>query len=461
MNEHQTQEVEPAPALDPDLPPPEIDPAKLDADGLKVLRHLRRNGHQAYFVGGCVRDLLLSAKPKDFDIATSASPEEVRRTFRNCRLIGRRFRLAHVYFQGHKVIEVATFRKNPVEEILVETPQAAEGDLLISEDNVFGTAEEDARRRDFTINGLFYDVALGEVIDYVGGRTDLAARVIRTIGSPAIRIREDPVRILRAIRFAAKLELQIEPGTWEAMKAHASELSRCAPARVFEEILRLLRSGASRRALELLREAGALAMLLPSVDAFLASAPEIESSRFYGLLDFVDARLRAGLPTDDSILLGALLLRIVRAAPQKDSPLTAIEPLLNELVRVARLPRRIAEGTRLLVLSQGALLGERRRRGSPTRFMRSPHFDEALLLMEANAQVSGEGAEALERWKERRAAMSPEASRAAALGPAGVPTSPRGPRAGSQPRRPAPPAIERAAEPDDSAGDAFGSSGLL
>jgi poly(A) polymerase len=405
MNADANGTVDPDAPLEPEPLAPDIDTAKLDADGLKVLRHLRRNGHQAYFVGGCVRDLLLSQKPKDFDIATSAAPEEVRRTFRNCRLIGRRFRLAHVYFHGHKVIEVATFRKNPVEEVLAETPQAAEGDLLISEDNVFGTAEEDARRRDFTINGLFYDVALGEVIDYVGGRADLTARVIRTIGPPDIRIREDPVRILRAIRFAAKLDLQIEPATWDAMRAHVSELSRCAPARVFEEILRLLRSGASRRAIELLREAGALAILLPSVDAFLAAAPETEAVRFFGLLAFVDERLRAGLPTDDSILLGALLLRIVRAAPQKDSPLTAIEPLLNELVRVARLPRRIAEGTRLLVLSQGALLGERRRRGSPTRFMRSPHFDEALLLMEANARVSGEGEAALQRWKERRTAM--------------------------------------------------------
>jgi poly(A) polymerase len=399
---------------DSGLPPPEIDPAKLDADGLKVLRHLRRNGHQAYFVGGCVRDLLLSRKPKDFDVATSALPEEVRRTFRNCRLIGRRFRLAHVYFHGHKVIEVSTFRKNPVEEVLLDAPQAVEGDLLISEDNVFGTAEEDARRRDFTVNGLFYDVTLGEVIDYVGGRADLEARVIRTIGPPDIRIREDPVRVLRAIRFASKLELQIEPGTWEAMKAHVSELARCAPARVFEEILRLLRSGASQRAIALLREVGALSALLPSVDAFLVAAPEIESQRFHALLGFIDGRVRAGIPTDDSILLGALLLRIVRTSPQTDSPLTAIEPLLNELVRVARLPRRISEATRLLILSQGALLGERRRRGSPTRFMRSSHFEDALVLMEANAEASGEGVEALRRWKERRAALAPNGRRSPA-----------------------------------------------
>jgi poly(A) polymerase len=210
---------------------------------------------------------------------------------------------------------------------------------------------------------------------------------------------------LRAIRFASKLELQIEPGTWDAMKAHVAELARCAPARVFEEILRLLRSGASQRAIALLREVGALSALLPSVDAFLTAAPELESQRFYALLGFIDSQVRAGIPTDDSILLGALLLRIVRTSPQTDSPLMAIEPLLNELVRVARLPRRISEATRLLILSQGALLGERRRRGSPTRFMRSSHFEDALILMEANAEASGEGIEALRRWKERRAAL--------------------------------------------------------
>ena len=142
--------------------------------------------HQAYFVGGCVRDLLLDKPPKDFDIATDAHPGEVRAIFRNCRLIGRRFRLAHVYFRGGKVIEVATFRKNPVD---VGEDLGAEGDLLITRDNVFGTAEEDAVRRDFTVNGLFYDPATGEVIDYVGGRADLEAHRIATIGDPEVRMR--------------------------------------------------------------------------------------------------------------------------------------------------------------------------------------------------------------------------------------------------------------------------------
>src|SRR5207248_335225 len=162
----------------------------------------------AYLVGGCVRDLLLGMRPKELDVATSAHPNQVKETFRNSRLIGRRFRLAHVFFRGGKIIEVSTFRKSPLDE-LTDLPQ----DLLIRHDNVFGTEEEDARRRDFTINALFYEVDGGRVVDHVGGKADLAARLVHTIGDPDVRMREDPVRILRAIRFAAKCGLRIEPGT--------------------------------------------------------------------------------------------------------------------------------------------------------------------------------------------------------------------------------------------------------
>lgn len=210
-----------APHVRPTGEPAEIDPDELDPDALKVVLRLHQHGHQAYMVGGCVRDLLLGRKPKDFDIATSATPNEVRGIFRNCRLIGRRFRLAHVYFKGGKIIEVSTFRANPTELEAAANGGEDDGegeDLLITHDNVFGTAQQDARRRDFTINGLFYDVAEGRVIDYVRGRRDLDERFIRTIGDPEVRMREDPVRILRAVRFAAKLELDIESRTYAAME---------------------------------------------------------------------------------------------------------------------------------------------------------------------------------------------------------------------------------------------------
>ena len=201
--------------------PPEIREEWLDPDAVKVVRRLKRADFTAYLVGGCVRDLLLGMHPKDFDVATSAHPNQVKTTFRNSRLIGRRFRLAHVYYKGGKVIEVSTFRANPLDE-LTDLPQ----DLLIRHDNVFGDEEEDARRRDFTINGLFYEVDEGRVVDHVGGKADLRARLVRTIGDPDVRMREDPVRILRAIRFAAKCGLSVEARTYAAMKTHVAEIPR-------------------------------------------------------------------------------------------------------------------------------------------------------------------------------------------------------------------------------------------
>jgi poly(A) polymerase len=199
---------------------------QIDADAEKVVRRLTRNGYAGYLVGGCVRDLLLGRKPKDFDVATSATPQEIKALFRNCRIIGRRFRLAHIFF-GSKIIETSTFRANPREveadELTENVPEGAAlppeepAELLIRRDNVFGTAEEDARRRDFTINGLFYDLDADKVIDYVEGLPDLEKKVVRTIGDPQIRFREDPVRILRAIKFAARLDFEIEPASYQAI----------------------------------------------------------------------------------------------------------------------------------------------------------------------------------------------------------------------------------------------------
>ncbi len=233
---------------------PVLDRALIDADADRVVRRLARNGHKAYLVGGCVRDLMLGRKPKDFDVATSATPNEIKNLFRNSRIIGRRFRLAHVFF-GHKIIETATFRANPTQG------DDDNGDLLIRRDNIFGTESEDALRRDFTINGLFYDVEREEVIDHVGGLADLEARLIRTIGDPEIRFQEDPVRILRAIKFAARLGLAIEPATYRALIRWRGEIRKCSPPRVLEEVYRLLRGGAAHRSLEILIETATLEIL--------------------------------------------------------------------------------------------------------------------------------------------------------------------------------------------------------
>jgi poly(A) polymerase len=419
-------------ALDPpDFAPahePEIPVSRLDADALRTVARLRHMGHQAYFVGGCVRDLLLDQKPKDFDVATDAHPGEVRAVFRNCRLIGRRFRLAHVYFRGGKVIEVATFRKNPTE---LAEEGVDEADLLITRDNVFGTAEEDAVRRDFTVNGLFYDPATGEVIDYVGGREDLEARRIATIGDPEIRMREDPVRALRAIRFASRLGFTIAPDTFEAMRRHAGELARCAPARVLEEIFKILRCGGSARAFELLRAANALPVILPSLAAALERSEDARRRSFTQHLAALDRLVRSGEEVSEAVLLGALLMHLQASGPStppaapsaegegdRDGPGTPpasaprtdeADRLLELLVQTSRLPRKVAERTRLALSAQRVLrepAKKRRRRGRG--LAGQPHFADALQLLEITVEATGQGRELLERWLGHEEGGAPE-----------------------------------------------------
>lgn len=232
----------------------------IDLDALWVVKRLRSKNYEAYFTGGCVRDLLLGENPKDFDIATSAKPEEIRKIFRNSRLIGRRFVLAHIYFPGNKIIETATFRGNPLN--VSDNPP---DDLLILYDNVYGNIEQDAGRRDLTINGLFYDPVSNTVIDYIDGRVDLNARLIRAIGDPEIRFQEDPIRILRAIKFASRLEFEIETKTFDAMRKYVNGISRCAPARLREEFLKLLISAHSTKALKLCKEIGIINMFIPEL----------------------------------------------------------------------------------------------------------------------------------------------------------------------------------------------------
>ena len=434
----ETRERRPPPglALDPpDAPPsahpPEIDPDRLDADAARVVARLRHMGHQAYFVGGCVRDALLERKPKDFDIATDAHPGEVRAIFRNCRLIGRRFRLAHVYFRGGKVIEVATFRKNPTD--VAEDVGEVDGDLLITRDNVFGTAEEDAVRRDFTVNGLFYDVAQGEVIDYVGGRADLEAHRIATIGDPEIRMREDPVRALRAVRFAARLGFTIAPDTFEAIRRHAGELARCAPARVLEEIFKILRCGGSARAFELLRACGALPVVLPSLATALDAWDDGRRRGFFAHLAALDRLVRSGEEISEAVLLGALLMHLGRrpaAAPAearaarpepRASAFEEGETLLTSLVQTARLPRKIAERTRLALHAQRIFVDPARRRRRRGRGSAGQQYlADALQLFKITVDATGEGRDALERWTRR--------SQDEDAGPAGSPPPPEAPR---------------------------------
>ena len=234
----------------------------IDPDALKVLYRLRQGDHIAYLVGGSVRDLLLARRPKDFDIGTSAHPYQVKKLFRNCWIIGRRFRLAHVRF-GLKVVEVATFRRQvkPGEEVAqdgvpVPDPSTAEGERLINHDNTFGTPEEDAFRRDFTINALFYDIATFSVIDYVNGLDDLRAAIVRSIGDPVVRFREDPVRMLRAVALASRLDFTLDPPIVEAIRQLRHEIAQSAPPRLLEEYYKILRGGYAEKTFRGLASAG-------------------------------------------------------------------------------------------------------------------------------------------------------------------------------------------------------------
>jgi poly(A) polymerase len=291
----------------------------IDPDALKVLYRLKNNGFVAYLVGGGVRDLLLERQPKDFDIGTSAHPQQVRKLFRNCFIVGRRFRLAHVRF-GRKVVEVSTFRK---------AAEPEEGDTLIRRDNTFGTPEEDAFRRDFTVNALFYDIATFSVIDWVRGIEDLIDRVIRTIGDPEVRFREDPVRMLRAVALAARLGFTIDPHTVEALRSLRGEIVRSSSARILEEFYKILRQGRSRRTFEMLHEHGLLAYLLPEADQAMARGGEA----LLGSLARLDAHRQAGLATPDqltnALLMGSLLVPLgvpLRRVAAAASPRRRSEP---------------------------------------------------------------------------------------------------------------------------------------
>jgi poly(A) polymerase len=353
-------------------------------------------------VGGCVRDLLLGRKPKDFDIATSATPPEIKSLFRNCRIIGRRFRLAHIFF-GQKIIETSTFRANPREveadpnnddELLDAEQGHGDNELYIRRDNVFGAAEEDARRRDFTINGLFYDLDGDKVIDYVDGLPDLERRTVRTIGDPDVRFREDPIRILRALKFAARLNFEIEPATYAAILTHKGEIAKCAPPRVLEEIYRLLRGGAARR-------------YNPSNGLLVCAliAPFIFDQLFDADGD----------------------------AQQNRDAIAIIEQLAEPIVLSMRVSRRDAERTRQILVAERRLGPSKKRRGRPMALVRRDWFADALQLFELmHPNAEGEVAEEIARW--HRLMREGGGDHPPPTGTSGGPPSP-GAATGDEPKR--------------------------
>jgi poly(A) polymerase len=257
-----------------------ISRANIDPDAVKVLYRLVNNNFIAYLVGGSVRDLLLGREPKDFDISTDAKPAEIRKLFRNCFLIGRRFRLAHIVF-GRKVIETSTFRGEPKNG-------GGESGLYQIEDNTFGSPAEDARRRDFTVNGLFYDIKNFTVIDYVGGLKDLERKVIRSIGIPGVRFREDPVRMMRAVRFAAKLDFTLDKSCCRAIQAHHTDILNASMPRICEEVFRLFTVNASESSFRMMWRFRLLEDLVPQISDYIDRSGG-ESSPLWKYLAALDA----------------------------------------------------------------------------------------------------------------------------------------------------------------------------
>jgi poly(A) polymerase len=383
-------------------------------------------------VGGSVRDLLLSRVPKDFDIGTDAHPQAIRRLFRNCRLIGRRFRLAHILFPHGKVVEVATFRRRPDE------PVDSEGrELLQTSDNTFGTPREDALRRDFTINGLFYDIANFSIIDYVGGLEDLEAGLVRTIGDPEIRFQEDPVRMMRAVEFASRLGFAITPDSYEAILRHRKEIVKSAPPRVTEELAQALRGGHSLPTLLLLREVGLLDALLPELAAVLRQ-PDPDHSRgtghlFWALLDVLDAERRRGRAFDDAVLFALLFLPIVRSRVRDVSPdrepdpnrlAIIVEEVVSPLAFRMSLPRASAERIKQAMGIVGKLSHRPDARIATRRLAFRDAFPMALDLFALTAMATGRGQDLVREWR----ALHAQALRAVASGaepPAPAPAPPR------------------------------------
>ncbi len=375
----------------------------ISPNALRVLYRLREGGHEGYLVGGAVRDLLVGGHPKDFDVATSATPEEVKHLFRNCRLIGRRFRLAHVVF-GREIIEVATFRAN-VDDGSGDRELHEGGRLL--RDNVYGTIEDDAVRRDFTANALYYTVDDFSVRDYVGGFEDVQNHVLKLIGDPETRYREDPVRMLRAVRLAAKLDFSIDPGTAAPLPVLAPLLAEAAPARLFEECLKMFLSGHAVASFERLEAHGLLGALFPE------SARAMASNRSGALRRIVieglrgtDERVAAEEPVSPAFLFALLLwpaycraligLQAQGMQAAEAQRRAADRVTLHQLSTIA-LPRRFSLPMQEIWLLQSRFGLRQRKR--VVRTIAHPRFRAAFDFLLLREHASPEHAEDIAFWR--------------------------------------------------------------
>lgn len=372
----------------------------LDKYALKVLYRLNEAGFQAYLVGGCVRDLLLDKHPKDFDVATDATPEEVKELFKNCRIIGRRFRLAHIYF-GRHIIEVATFRANTADDEHIEKRNG-----MLVRDNYFGNIEEDAWRRDFTINALYYNIANFSIVDYTGGLNDIDRREVHMIGDAETRYREDPVRILRAIRFAAKLNFNIAQSTAEPIKDCAETLEYVAPSRILDEMIKLFHCGESRRVYELIKQYGLFQVLLPATYSEWEREPKYMDALLTRLFTDTDQRIREDKTVSPIYLFAVMLWPAVITLnneiagdkpPNAHSLIEASYQILADQNAISSLPKRFQNSIHQIWRLQFRL--EKRSPRNIQRILHSSRFRAALDLLRLRSHIDKQLKQIVEWWE--------------------------------------------------------------
>ena len=377
-----------------------IQRGQISRHAISVVERLQNAGYEAYLVGGCVRDLLLGIEPKDFDVATSATPEQVRAEFRNARVIGRRFKLVHVHF-GREIIETATFRANHPEgdepENSNQSSRNESGRIL--RDNVYGTLEDDAQRRDFTINALYYDPVSERILDYANGMHDIRNNLVRLIGNPTQRYQEDPVRMLRAVRFAAKLDFDIEKHSADPIHDLAHLLGGIPAARLFDEVLKLFLSGYAIYTYDLLVDYGLFGQLFPASAATLRQNPEYTDTLIRNALDNTDLRIHQGKPVTPAFLFAALLwpalpARVIRLQERGMPAIPAMQEAAHELI--AEQCQRIAVPKRFtLPIREIWDMQERLPRRSGKRadlLLENPRFRagyDFLLLRESAGEETG------------------------------------------------------------------------
>jgi len=379
-------------------------PPLVDYSVLDIMNRLRRHGFQAYLVGGCVRDILLGKNPKDFDVATNARPQQIKRLFRRCYLIGRRFRLAHVYISHDRFVEIATFRAAVLPEQVTGGRFAA--------NNVYGTIEEDALRRDFTVNALYYNSADASILDYCGGLRDLKKRVVRSIGDPAKRFEEDPVRIIRAARFCAQLGFELSAHDFRSALACAELIKESNAHRMLEELYKILKCGASAETIRNLKKYRILQFWIPE----LVSGDY--EGQMYKLLSAADSRRRQGVEISNAVLVTLLLFDLFAGAASAgggqhgyQDTFTAINRDFRELALRMHLPRREWDAMCTIAARHQTFTrinGGKKWKSFERRFVRNPNFLDELLFFEILSEATGTYANELNYWRRRAAAAANE-----------------------------------------------------